>query len=153
MKTDPFENTTEGKPAFKQTHNLPESGGDTLFVGSRAAERNAREGQKHTAGPYRVGDARVMCDRERNDPRDMHWPVYWDDCGCAAHVFKLEDAELLAEAGTVAHETGLTPRELLAQRDALLATMDLIADLYPDASKVARAARAAIDATKAKGAE
>lgn len=28
------------------------------------------------------------------------------------------NAEFIAEAGTVAHETGLTPRELLDQRDA-----------------------------------
>lgn len=30
------------------------------------------------------------------------------------------DARLMAEAGTVAHETGLTPRQLVEQRDALV---------------------------------
>lgn len=32
----------------------------------------------------------------------------------------LANAELIAEAGTIYHETGLTPREILAQRDELL---------------------------------
>lgn len=38
-------------------------------------------------------------------------------------------AELIAEAGTVLHETGLTPRELAEQRDRLLAALKEIADI------------------------
>lgn len=34
------------------------------------------------------------------------------------------DAKLIAEAGTVAHETGLTPRQLKDQRDELLEAFD-----------------------------
>ena len=34
------------------------------------------------------------------------------------------NAALIAEAGTVYHETGLTPREILAQRDELFAALD-----------------------------
>lgn len=33
---------------------------------------------------------------------------------------RLANAELIAEAGTVYHETGLSPREILAQRDSLM---------------------------------
>lgn len=34
------------------------------------------------------------------------------------------NAALIAEAGTVHHETGLTPRQLVEQRDALLSALD-----------------------------
>lgn len=34
------------------------------------------------------------------------------------------NAQLIAEAGTVAHETGLTPRQLLQQRDELREALD-----------------------------
>lgn len=36
------------------------------------------------------------------------------------------NAEFIAEAGTVANETGLMPRELLAQRDELLQVVELL---------------------------
>ena len=36
------------------------------------------------------------------------------------------DAALICEAGTVYHETKLTPRQLLAQRDELLAALKLV---------------------------
>lgn len=36
------------------------------------------------------------------------------------------DAALIAEAGTVHHETGLTPRQLVEQRDALIESMKKI---------------------------
>ncbi len=39
------------------------------------------------------------------------------------------NAELMAEAGTVFHETQLTPRQLLAQRDELLAVLKLVLPL------------------------
>lgn len=38
-------------------------------------------------------------------------------------IDSLANATLIAEAGTVHHETGLTPRQLLAQRDALAAEL------------------------------
>ena len=38
------------------------------------------------------------------------------------------NANLIAEAGTVAHETGLTPRELMEQRDKLLAACEAYVD-------------------------
>lgn len=38
----------------------------------------------------------------------------------ATKVFEKEDAELIAEAGTIANQTGLTPKQLLEQRDQLL---------------------------------
>lgn len=46
----------------------------------------------------RLGDLRVMCDRSPNDPKDMHWPIFWPDGGCPAHVFRLEDARLIVQA-------------------------------------------------------
>lgn len=52
--------------------------------------------KEHTQGPLRVGDIRAMSDRTPNDPKDMHWPIFWPDCGCAAHVFRHEDAILFA---------------------------------------------------------
>lgn len=39
------------------------------------------------------------------------------------------DANLIAEAGTVANETGLTPRELLKQRDELLEALEGMLEL------------------------
>lgn len=42
------------------------------------------------------------------------------------HGMTCEHAVLIAEAGTVHHETGLTPREILAQRDELAALCDAI---------------------------
>ena len=36
------------------------------------------------------------------------------------------NAALIAEAGTVYHETGLSPREILAQRDELLERLDTL---------------------------
>lgn len=38
------------------------------------------------------------------------------------------NARLIAEAGTVHHETGLTPRQLVEQRDALLAAIQAAVD-------------------------
>lgn len=66
------------------------------------------------------------------------------------------NAEFIAEAGTVAHETGLTPRELLAQRDALVeALRDLLGaetSCYagPEAAKLRTEARACARAALAK---
>lgn len=40
------------------------------------------------------------------------------------------DAKLIAEAGTVHHETGLTPRQLVEQRDALAETLEMLASAF-----------------------
>lgn len=145
MKTDPLENTPEGKPAFKQTHNLPESGGDTLFVGSRAVERNAREGQKHTV------------------PRTDAFAV-------GLHDADLSWYDKFAATLDFARELETENAELLAQRDALLALVERIQWLAwaGEAEREAGGVpyqitpgdwirlikqATAIDATKAKGAE
>ena len=44
-----------------------------------------------------------------------------DEWGCAIGVLREADARLIAEAFNVAHETGLTPRQLAEQRAELLA--------------------------------
>ena len=67
---------------------------------------------------------------------------------------RIANAELIAEAGTVLHETGLTPRQLAEQRAALLEACkslydELLRDHYgegyePDADEPMGVARAAI---------
>lgn len=69
-------------------------------------------------------------------------------------IRNLADAELIAEAGAVHHETGLTPRQLLEQRDALVDALKTLLGvsvnpLYmpstkADAEKQARAALALV---------
>jgi hypothetical protein len=52
----------------------------------------------------------------------LDWPWSGED----PEFRELEaNANLIAEAGTVYHETGLTPREILAQRDELLAAIKI----------------------------
>ena len=46
---------------------------------------------------------------------------------CGNPDFTKRISRLIAEAGTVHHETGLTPRQLVEQRDALLAAL---AEMY-----------------------
>lgn len=65
------------------------------------------------------------------------------------------NARLIAEAGTVHHETGLTPRQLVEQRDALEAALQKMLDAYerskPPGYPVSdreRAARAALALVK-----
>jgi hypothetical protein len=67
---------------------------------------------KPTPGPWTQGTSRngmecVWLDGE-TEPAHRMGPVQsWIDCGTAAN------ARLIAEAGTVHHETGLTPRQLV----------------------------------------
>jgi hypothetical protein len=62
----------------------------------------------------------------------------WDeqsicDCSYSGDVETDEaNASLIAEAGTVFHETGLTPQQLREQRDELLAALKCIHDLCED---------------------
>ena len=46
---------------------------------------------------YTVGKP-TQNEREKNDPNDLHFPIFWPDCGCAAHVFRESDAHLFAAA-------------------------------------------------------
>jgi hypothetical protein len=66
----------------------------------------------------------------------------------------IANADLIAEAGTVHHETGLTPQQLREQRDELLAVLRKIAEQpgkFSDAGtwhrvELARAAIASVEA-------
>jgi len=59
------------------------------------------------------------------------------------------NARLIAEAGTVAHETGLTPRQLAEQRDELLAALKEARDTLNGAPETV-GLHAQIDAAIAK---
>lgn len=48
----------------------------------------------------------------------------WIDCNTKGN------AALIAEAGTVHHETGLTPHQLVEQRDALAEALQKMLDAY-----------------------
>lgn len=81
--------------------------------------------EKPTKGPWRVwytdfsiGVQSIAAEHidSDGDPTDICAMDNADYFGAAAlHA----NADLIAEAGTVYHETGLSPRELLKQRDAL----------------------------------
>ena len=62
------------------------------------------------------------------DKRDDLYQVQWSDIGeCVAEIVHGEaNAALMAEAGNVANETGLWPRELADQREELLAVVEEI---------------------------
>jgi hypothetical protein len=49
---------------------------------------------EHTPGPWRMGE---QCQNER-EKGELHYPIMWPDCGCGAHVFREEDARLIASA-------------------------------------------------------
>lgn len=59
-----------------------------------------------------------------------------NESGLPVAFCDLEDAALIAESGTVYHETGLTPREILAQRDELRTALSgLIANFKANGGK------------------
>jgi len=76
---------------------------------------------KPTPGPWKLDNQAANGESEIGISRS------WDHGGASICVVDssrdarqlLADANLIAEAGTVYHETGLTPREILAQRDEL----------------------------------
>lgn len=72
---------------------------------------------KPTPGKWEIagkdGDSHVICAKDKHGKRRT-----------LAHAYTEGDAELIAEAGTVYHETGLTPREILAQRDRLARALE-----------------------------
>ncbi len=86
------------------------------------------ENSKHTPGPWR---------RVHRHPDETHSAsiAYIEGVGrrspleictvygCDRDAENSANADLIAEAGTVLHETGLTPRQLAEQRAALLAAL------------------------------
>lgn len=84
---------------------------------------------KPTPGPWTLtgvyDGGRTICmmrshDRANNINGPENCPPTW------AGETTQANAELILEAGTVYHETGLSPREILAQRDELLERLDTL---------------------------
>lgn len=81
------------------------------------------EAIKPTPGPwsrgYSVnGACCVWFDGHTEPHADMGENSTWIDCETVGN------ATLIADAGNVFHETGLTPRQLVQQRDALAAALE-----------------------------
>ena len=80
---------------------------------------------KPTKGPFTVES---MTELEE----DFEWAVANGDTECAAtavaHFHTEADANLFSEAVTVFHETGLTPRQILEQRDELRSALAVIVE-------------------------
>ena len=75
---------------------------------------------KPSEGPWTVGKFQ---DTGLNNQISVHPAI------CTVYGAREEaeaNAHIIAEAGTVYHETKLTPRQLLAQRDELLAALKLV---------------------------
>lgn len=84
------------------------------------ARTHAQTTGKPTPGPWLVGRDCIM-KRDANGNPERHIVEYcWPDSEAQAHA----DHCLIAEAGTVYHETGLTPRQLADQRAELLAALE-----------------------------
>ncbi|CAM3913839.1 hypothetical protein [Delftia tsuruhatensis] len=92
------------------------------------------EASKPTPGPWTVSGL--------GGPWEQSLKIRAPSWGMVAHVGvnpsiphwdlpQRANAALIAEAGTVHHETGLTPRQLVEQRDALAATLGEICGLSP----------------------
>ena len=108
---------------------------------------------KPTKGPWRP--------RRLANYTDPGWVILWPDKD-GAHLRRLdskgsfieEDAHLIAEAGTVHHETGLTPCELLEQVEQLRKVLQIAVvqnelDMLLTGDEL-RTARAALQATERK---
>jgi hypothetical protein len=88
--------------------------------------RNMSEQQKskHTAGPWSHNGSTSIDDiKGRRIANTMPWPESPDFMSPCYNECR-ENARLIAEAGTVAAETGRTPRQLADDRAALLAALD-----------------------------
>lgn len=70
-------------------------------------------------------DIFILCDDAQ--PNDS---VICELAGCVHETKGESNAALILEAGNVANETGLTPRELLNQRNELLAELKLLFGVY-----------------------
>ena len=84
---------------------------------------------KHTKGKWRPIDLGV------NDYGVSVWSVRTSTEGVAGEISSRDDfeaeanARLIAEAGTVANETGKTPRQLADERDELLKALKDLVDI------------------------
>lgn len=61
---------------------------------SEKAARILEHRKEATPGGFRAGD---QCANQR-EKGELHFPIFWEDCGCAAHVFKKADADYIATA-------------------------------------------------------
>jgi len=84
---------------------------------------------KPSEGPWYVHNYSIVADKPQDINHDIfhgfNEPSYDGKFLIAESVVQQENAHLIAEAGTVYHETKLTPRQLLAQRDELLAALNV----------------------------
>lgn len=70
----------------------------------------------HHPAPWAVSDEKMAY---------LRWRVFSEETrGNVGYVYEKEDADLFAEAGTVAAETGMTPRQLAEQRAELLEALN-----------------------------
>jgi hypothetical protein len=56
--------------------------------------RNCEEPVEHSPAPWKLGE---QCRNER-EKGELHYPIFWEDCGCCAHVFRKNDAALISTA-------------------------------------------------------
>ena len=79
-------------------------------------------------GCHYIGTAEQIASQRANMPHTMASPdcIYVDYGNGAAEA--LANAALIAEAGTVYHETGYTPRQLMQQRDDTAAQFEKVWD-------------------------
>lgn len=76
---------------------------------------------KHTAGPWKAMAAGIDAITVSTTLRNGRRVPFRVACCKDGDIEQVQaNARLIAEAGTVAHETGLTPRQLAEQRDDLL---------------------------------
>lgn len=85
---------------------------------SRIAVRDRDTKRKPTPGAW---EAKIEDHSERG------WCVYDATGMLVARRLSADNANLIAEAGTVHHETGLTPRQLLAAWEQAVVAADLAA--------------------------
>jgi hypothetical protein len=107
---------------------------------------------KPTEGPWKA-DREEEFRFEITSQDDTHIATLdWPWSSEVSEFRELEaNAALIAEAGTVYHETGLTPREILAQRDEAMAELMEIKDyLWPDQTGLPNRHRNALIAIKAR---
>lgn len=87
------------------------------------------ERSKPTAGPWRDNGCIIEGPKMGLQIAQISYRAAGSNTGFAAQTKSeaFANARLIAEAGTVLHETGLTPRELQKQRDELLAALKPLA--------------------------
>lgn len=90
------------------------------------------EAIKPTPGPWRVSqdDVVVRVAAKSAILYEQFLPEYGDDDFRREQKEACANAALITEAGTVHHETGLTPRQLVEQRDALAEVLQKLASAF-----------------------